>query len=89
MKIFPRLLFLLFLAKRRYWMFVLAVAATATFTVLALAGIGPTIRQAAADNSKSAPFLLDTYILARSAPEFDHSLLAAAKQVIHVYDPSI
>ena len=47
MKIFPGLLFLLFLARRKYRMFALAVTATVAFAVLALAGIGPTIRQAA------------------------------------------
>jgi hypothetical protein len=86
MKIFPGLLFVLFLVKRKYAMFALAVAATVAFAVLALAGIGPTIREAAADSAKSAPFLTNTYIVARMAPEFDHSLLAGTKQVIHVYD---
>ncbi len=85
MKIFPGLLFVLFLAKRKYAMFALAVAASVAFAVLALAGIGPTIREAAADSSKSATFLKEGYIAVRTAPEFDHSLLAAVKQVIHVY----
>ena len=69
MKIFPGLLFVLFLAKRKYRTFALAAAATITFAVLALAGIGPTIRQAAVDSSKSTPFLTDGYILVRTASE--------------------
>jgi hypothetical protein len=86
MKIMPGLFFLLFLAKRKYWMFVLAIVATVTFAMLALAGIGPTIRQAATDSAKSASFLRNDFILARHGPEFDESLFGATKQVISLYD---
>jgi hypothetical protein len=84
MKIFPGLLFVLFLARRKYGIFAVAIASTLVFSVLALAGIGPTIRQAALDSKKSAPFLLNSYILVRSLPQFDHSLFQATKQVIHI-----
>ncbi len=85
MKIFPGLLFVMFLAKRKYRVFGFAIAATAAITLLALAGVGPTIRQAALDSSNSAAFLQKNYILARSNLQFDHSLLSATKQTIHVY----
>jgi hypothetical protein len=91
MKIFPGLLFLLFLAKRKYGAFALAIAATAVFSIAALAGVGPSIRQAAADSSQSAQFLKDSYINVRIVMQFDHSLFGAAKQAIYVYhyrDPS-
>ena len=85
MKIFPGLLFLLFLAKRKYGAFALAIAATALFSILALAGIGPSIRQAAADSSKSAQFLKDNYINVRAVTQFDHSLFATVKQTLFLY----
>jgi Glycosyltransferase family 87 len=85
MKIFPGLLFLLFLAKRKYGAFALAIAATALFSIASLAGVGPSIRQAAADSSKSAQFLKDSYINVRTVMQFDHSLFGAAKQAIYVY----
>jgi Glycosyltransferase family 87 len=84
MKIFPGLLFVLFLARRRFGTFVVAIAATVAFSLLALAGIGPTIHQAALESSKGAPFLVDRYITAREATGFDHSLFQAAKQLIYV-----
>lgn len=86
MKIAPGLFFVLFLARRKYWMFTIAVAATATFSLLALAGVGPTIRQAALDSSQSAPFLRNEFILVRHEPKFDESLFGAAKQIIFLYN---
>ena len=85
MKIYPGLLFVLFLAKRKYRIFALAIAATAAFTVLALAGIGPTVGQAAADSAHSQPFLLRDFILVRHTPGFDHSLFGAIKQIMRGY----
>ncbi len=57
MKITPGLLFVLFLARRKYRMFAIAIAVTVAFSILALAGVGPTIRQALSESSKSAPGL--------------------------------
>ena len=85
MKISPGLLFVLFLARRKYRMFAIAIAVTVVFSVLALAGVGPTIRQAVSDSSKTAPFLRDTFILARVSPFFDESLFGATKQAISLY----
>jgi Glycosyltransferase family 87 len=85
MKITPGLLFVLFLARRKYRMFVIALAITAAFSLLALAGVGPTIRQAISDSSKSAPYLRDTFILGRFSPYFDESLFAVIKQAISLY----
>jgi hypothetical protein len=81
MKIFPGFLFFLFLARRRYGMFAAAVAFMVLFSVLALAGIGPTIHQAAMESSQSTPFLRDNYILALYGPQFDHSIFGAIKQI--------
>ena len=85
MKIAPGLLFALFLAKRKYRIFAIAIAVTVVFSVLALAGVGPTIRQALSDSSKSAPYLRHTYILGRISPYFDESLFATTKQGISLY----
>jgi Glycosyltransferase family 87 len=84
MKIFPGLLFVLFLARRKFGTFAVGVAATVAFSLLALAGIGPTIRQAAADSSKSAGFLTRAYIIPDDTGGFDHSLFEGIKHVIHV-----
>ena len=85
MKITPGLLFLLFLTKRKYSIFALAVAATVTFSLLALARVGPTIRQAASDNAKAEPFIVNEFILVRGG-QFDVSLFGGTKQVIALYD---
>jgi hypothetical protein len=85
MKLFPCLLFAMFLAKRKYRAFGFAIAATATITLLALAGVGPTIRQAALDSSRSTPWAVNNYILIRYLLQFDHSLFSAIKQATHVY----
>jgi Glycosyltransferase family 87 len=85
MKIFPGLLFVLFLARRKYGMFATAIVLTGVIVVLALAGIGPTIHLAARDSSQSAPWLIDNYILARNLPQFEHSLFATTKQTIECY----
>jgi hypothetical protein len=83
MKIFPGLLFVLFLARRKFGTFVVAVAATVALSLLALAGIGPTIHLAAVDSSKSTAFLVDGYIIPHDNAGFDHSLFQATKHVIY------
>jgi hypothetical protein len=83
MKIFPGLLFVLFLARRKFGAFALGIAATAAFSILALAGIGPTIHQAAAESAKSAAFLTNYYIIPNNGG-FNHSLFEGVKHVIHV-----
>ena len=86
MKIYPALLCVLFLAKRKYWIFGLAVASTALISVLALAGVGPTIQQAASESSATtSSFVVNGYILARQDLQFDHSLFAAVKQAAAAY----
>jgi hypothetical protein len=83
MKIFPGLLFMLFIARRKFGTFVVAIASTIAFSLLALAGIGPTIHQAAAESSKSATFLMDKYIVQHDNAGFDHSLFQAVKHAIY------
>jgi hypothetical protein len=84
MKIFPGLLFVLFLARRKFGTFVVAIAATAAFSLLALGGIGPTIHQAALESSKSAAFLTGNYIVQHDNAGFDHSLFQGIKHGIYV-----
>ncbi len=84
MKIYPGLLFVLFLGRRKAGAFVLAIAATITFLLLALAGIGPTIHEAAADSSKTEPWVMNAYILPDDTSGFDHALFQAVKHVIYV-----
>jgi hypothetical protein len=86
MKITPGVLCLMFIAKRKYSMFALAVAATAAFSVLSFAAVGPKLRQAASDNSKSASFLRNEFILVRQGGQFDESLFGATKQLASLYD---
>jgi Glycosyltransferase family 87 len=83
-KIFPGLLFMLFIARRKFGTFVVAIASTLAISLLALAGIGPTIHQAAMESSKSATFLMDKFITGREGTGFDHSLFQATKQLIYV-----
>lgn len=85
MKIFPAILFLLFLARRRYWMFAAAVGFAVLFSVLALAGVGPSVHQAALASSKNAPFMINNYILIRNLPQFDHSFFSAIKQAAQLF----
>jgi hypothetical protein len=86
MKIYPGLFFVLFIAKRKYRIFCLAVAATAIFSICALAGVGPTIRQAAQESSATTtPFVQDNYILSRANLGFDHSVFAGAKQGVYLF----
>jgi hypothetical protein len=86
MKIFPALLFLLFIAKRKYWPFAAAVGTVVTITVLCWAGVGPTVRQAALDSSLSGRMLNDIYIVGFRPWEigWDHSLMALLKQMLYV-----
>jgi hypothetical protein len=83
MKVFPGLLFVLFLVRRKFGTFVVAIAATAAFSILALAGIGPTIHEAAADSSKIEPWLMNNYIVPDDTAGFDHSLFQAIKHAIY------
>jgi hypothetical protein len=84
MKIFPGLIFMLFIARRKFGTFVVAIASTVAFSLLALAAIGPTIHQAGVESSKSAAFLMDKYIIPHDNAGFDHSLFQATKQLIYV-----
>jgi Glycosyltransferase family 87 len=85
MKIFPGLLFLLFLAKRKYGAFALAVVATGLITLGTLKGVGPTVHQALSDNSKGASALRDVIIQAQVVPWFDHSAFGLVKQGIYCF----
>ncbi len=84
MKIYPALMFLLFLPRRQYKAFVLAMVSAASISIAALAAVGPTIPQAIADMARSARYLTNAQIvpLAQDSLMFDHSLLGALKTTI-------
>ena len=86
MKLFPALLFLLFLAKRRYRAFFIALLVSIAVTVLSWIGVGPTIKQAMLDSSKSSTMLNEQYITGLRPLEigWDHSLLAFFKQAAYL-----
>jgi hypothetical protein len=85
MKIYPALFFLLFLPRRQYKAFALGIIATATFSLAALAAVGPTISTALHDMSGSAQYLRHYQIVALASNNlrYDHSLLALEKQTFN------
>lgn len=85
MKISPGMLFALFLSKRKYRMLFVGIAVAATFTLLSFLQVGPTIHQAMLDSSRSAPYLINTFILGRHYPWFDESIFGAVKEVLSVH----
>jgi hypothetical protein len=84
-KIYPALLFLLFLANHKYRAFAFAIATTVAISVLALAGVGPPFLQAISGSSKSAPYLTKYLFGLYDATRFDHSGLGFVKQVLYIY----
>jgi hypothetical protein len=86
MKIFPALLFLLFIAKKKYSAFAVASLTVVLITIVALAGVGPTLKQAALDSSLSGGMLTTTYIVGFRPWEigWDHSIMAAIKQALYL-----
>lgn len=89
-KIFPALLFTLFLARRDYRNFVVAIASAVLFFCLALAGFGSNFQQTLHDFSVNAVFLRTEYIIKLRPAEsgFDHSLFSLVKQVLAVWLPN-
>jgi Glycosyltransferase family 87 len=85
MKLNPAIYFALFLSTRKYRIFAFSLVLTLTISLLALAGIGPTLSQAIRDSTLSGPFLRDWYIIGRNIPYFDHSLFGTAKEVAHAF----
>lgn len=84
-KLAPAIVFLLLLVRRKYAAFALAVGLTAALTIGAWAGVGPTIRQAATDSSRSTDLQVHRYILVRDLTQYDESLFAITKQVNHLF----
>jgi hypothetical protein len=83
MKIFPAVLLLLLLARKRYRDFALAVASVVGFTVGSLWLSGPSIKRAGQGILEGLDYLREVQILDYKAREitFDHSLFAFMKQV--------
>ena len=85
MKVSPGILFALFLRRGRYAMLFVGLGAAAGITLLSLVQVGPTLHQAVRDSLQSAPFLVDTFILARHYPWFDESIFGAVKEMLSVH----
>jgi hypothetical protein len=83
MKLFPGVLLLLLLAKRRYRDFALAMASCAAFTLGSLWIAGPTLTRAAKGIATGMDFFRRTQVLAFRPMEvgFDHSLFGCVKQI--------
>ncbi len=83
MKIFPAVLLLLLLSRKRYREFAIALAAIAGFTVGSLWLAGPSIPRAAAGIAEGLAFLRQFQIFDYKGFEigFDHSLFALIKQI--------
>jgi Glycosyltransferase family 87 len=83
MKLFPGVLLLLLVAKRRYREFGLAIVSWFAFTVGSLVLTGPTLATAAKGIAGGMDFFRRTQILEFRPPEvgFDHSLFSCVKQV--------
>jgi hypothetical protein len=83
MKIFPGVLLLLLLARKRYWDFGLAIAGVAVFSWGSLWLAGPTTARAAGGIADGLAYLRQVQIFDYKPIEisFDHSLFALVKQV--------
>lgn len=86
MKLFPGVLLLLLLARKRYKELAISVVAFAVFTVAALRLLGPSIPEEAAEVRAGLATMSATHILAYLGTEirYDHSLFAIVKQLLHV-----
>ena len=85
-KIYPAVLLLLLVARKRYKEAAISVAAIAVFTVIALRLLGPSIPGEVEEVRAGLAHLSATHILAYLGTEirYDHSLFAFVKQLLHV-----
>ena len=86
LKLFPAILLLLFVAKRQYRALSLGIVCLITVTLLAWAGIGPTMFQAAKDGAAGNRVLFDQYVTQFKSGEegWDHSLFGVMKAIVWV-----
>ena len=86
MKLFPGVLLLLLLARKRYKELAISVVAFAVFTVAALRLLGPSIPEEVAEVRAGLATMSATHIMAYLGTEirYDHSLFAIVKQSLHV-----
>ena len=91
MKLFPGVLLLLLLAKRRYREFAASVVFTAAFTVASLWAIGPSIPRANSSVAMGLDFFKRLQILRIHPSEigFDHSLFSSVKLVAFGFMPDV
>lgn len=87
MKIFPGALLLLFLARRKYRHFGMAVGFVVLFTLGSAWFVGPSISGALSGLAAASGYFRETQILAYRAAEigFEHSLFSCIKQAMHVF----
>lgn len=86
MKMFPGVLLLLLLARKRYKELAISVVAFAVFTVIALRLLGPSIPGEIREVRAGAERMMSTkYLMAYRGPEigYDHSLFSVVKQLLH------
>ena len=86
MKIYPGVLVLLLLARKRYKEAAISMVAGVVFTVIALRLLGPSIPGELEEVRAGLAHLSATYIMAYQGTviRYDHSLFAIVKQLLHV-----
>ena len=86
MKIYPGVLVLLLVARKRYKAAAISMVAGAVFTVIALRLLGPSIPGEVEEVRAGLAHLSATHIMAYLGMEirYDHSLFAIVKQLLHV-----
>ena len=86
MKLYPGVMLLLLLSRKRYKEFVLSAVAFAAFTLIGLQLLGPSIPLALEDVRESAGRAGPIQVAySYSAIGYDHSLLSGVKQLLLVY----
>jgi hypothetical protein len=87
MKLFPGVLLLLLLARKRYKEFALSVVAVAVFTVISLRLLGPSLSTEIAEVRAGMKQMTATYYMAyrRVEIQYDHSLFALLKQFLYLH----
>jgi hypothetical protein len=85
MKMFPGVLLLLLLARKRYKELAVSVVAFAVFTVIALRLLGPSIPAVIEETRAGMDKISATHLMAYRGPEigYDHSLFSVVKQLLH------
>jgi hypothetical protein len=89
MKLYPALLLLLLLSRKKYKELAVSIAALVPITLVALWIVGPSVRQANADIAAGMAILAKADVFQMLMPDlgFDHSLFSFVKQAIRIRFP--